>query len=640
MKRKPFVTIFPSLAYSESWWLVTSGSFAVRYPLKVSCVAGDLTGRKKMKTGTRKALFISLIFHLLFFIATFYVAVQNQPIASEKVPLALELLSAEKSDQSKRVVKKAPPRFRAPTRELLKPLSPQGDADESLRSLAAPVPVVPETPRPALGRDVEAEVEESESSTALDISEKNWNAVSTAARTLRDIKSNLAQTEAASPAGNKTFGAKRPGPPRIQRTPEIAPIKILEEEVNLSPAQLAEIRENRKSLPRIPFSNLMQKLARDIVETSQGAPIDVVFVIDASGSMGDNIESVVEHLKEMVDVYKASKKDYALGVTEFWATKNRNRIKVVQLTKSFTDYKRTLQAINVHDDENALDAVVQTVKELRFRPTSKRHFILVTDEPFTSVEGLEVEDVIAYCQEFGVYVNVLGLPLDEHLALAAKTGGRWYVIPEKVQPQVVQRTRVKKTQQSKVRSLRYAQWTEVGKIGNDLLQHGSNTPVDIILFVDSSKSMDTKLPHFLEQLNLLVRHWGNALIDYQIGVVRFRSRASVNIVNVFNPPQTLEQIRKIVGLPCQADEMLLDAVAEGLRRLKFRPNAQPYFILITDEPASGAYSPLAIIDMLQQKQVPVSVVGTYDDFQQQVADKTGGVWVPIPEGHTTNNLYW
>ena len=86
--------------------------------------------------------------------------------------------------------------------------------------------------------------------------------------------------------------------------------------------------------------------------------------------------------------------------------------------------------------------------------------------------------------------------------------------------------------------------------------------------------------------------------------------------------------------------MLLDAVAEGLEQLKLRSNAQPYFILITDEPTEGAYSSLGIIHMLQQKHIIVSVIGTYDDFQQQVANKTGGVWVPIPEGHITNNSYW
>ena len=56
-----------------------------------------------------------------------------------------------------------------------------------------------------------------------------------------------------------------------------------------------------------------------------------------------------------------------------------------------------------------------------------------------------MEDAIAYCREFGIYVNVLGLPLDEHQTLAAETGGKWHVIPEEPQPQVAQRTNVKKT---------------------------------------------------------------------------------------------------------------------------------------------------------------------------------------------------
>ncbi len=563
---------------------------------------------------------------------------QNQPIASEKTGLAGEIISVENTSRPRAPLKKVSPRFLASERDFTKPHVSTGESP----SLTSPVIVNTETPRPALGRSLQDEVKTEDPSTSLDLSRKNWGEVSTATRTLQDVKGDLSKTEAASPAGDTTFGAKRPGPPRIQRAPEISTLKIVEEEEGLSAAQLAEVQEKRKALPHVPFSTLMKTLAQEIIETSDGGPIDVVLVIDASGSMRDNIKSVVEHLSEMVNVYKTSKIDYALGVTEFWANKNRNRIRVVQLTKSFIDYKRTLQTIDAHlkQDENALDAVVQTVKELRFRPTSKRHFILVTDEPFTSREGLSVEDTIAYCREFGIYVNVLGLPLNEHQRLAAGTGGKWHIIPEEPQVQVTQRSNVPMHPRNRALSLRNAQWVDVAKIGGNLLQYGGSTPVDIIFFVDSSESMNRKLPHFLKQLDLLVRDLDNALIDYQMGVVRFRSRASVNIVNIFNPPQTLKQIRKIVELPCQEDEMLLDAVAEGLRRIKFRTNVQPYFILVTDEPAEGEYSSLAIIQMLQQKHVLVSVVGTYDDFQQQVAIKTGGVWVPIPEGHTTNNSYW
>ena len=126
-----------------------------------------------MKSVTRKALFISLIFHLFFFITTFYIVVQNQPIASEKANLAVELISAEQTTPLKPLLKKVSPRFHAPTRELIEPVSPQPSTGESLPSLAAPVPVTAEMPRPALGRSLQAEIEKEESSTSLDIAEKN-----------------------------------------------------------------------------------------------------------------------------------------------------------------------------------------------------------------------------------------------------------------------------------------------------------------------------------------------------------------------------------------------------------------------------------------------------------------------------------
>lgn len=599
--------------------------------------APNLYRKWKTKSATGKALFISLVFHLFFLCTTFYIVVQNQPIVSDKSSLTAELITVEHAAQPKPLRKKLAPRLHVPVPDLA-----DVSTGESAPSLASPVALPSEAQRPALGRSLQDDVQKETPSPSLDLSTQNWGDVSTATRTPREVEGNLSKTEAASPAGDTTFGAKRSGPPRIQRTPKIPTLKIVEEqEEGISPALLEEIQEKRKVLPTIRFPMLMKKLAQEIVETSEGGPIDVVFVIDASGSMGDNISSVIEHLTDMVDVYKSSKIDYALGVTEFGADSQQNQIKVTQLTRSFTEYKRTLQAIRVRGDENALDAIVQTVKELRFRPTSKRHFILVTDEPLTSREGVTLANAIAHCREFGIYVNVLGLPLDGHQSLATQTGGKWHLIPEApTTPQMPQRANRTLTDRNKAVSLRNAQWADVAKVGDVALRFGSNIPIDIVLFIDSSKSMEDKLPNFLQQLDILVRDWDNAFIDYQIGVVRFRSRASVNMINVYNPPQTLEQIRKIVELPCQDNEMLLDAIAEGMRRLKLRPKAQPYFILVTDEPAEGEYSPLAIIQMLEQKHVLVNVVGTYDDFQQQVATKTGGVWVPIPEGQTTNHLYW
>ena len=51
-----------------------------------------------------------------------------------------------------------------------------------------------------------------------------------------------------------------------------------------------------------------------------------------------------------------------------------------------------------------------------------------------------------------------------------------------------------------------------------------------------------------------------------------------------------------------------------------------------DEPAKGKHSPAATIQMLKDNGVRVSVIGTIDNFQKQVAAETGGVWKAIPGG--------
>lgn len=81
------------------------------------------------------------------------------------------------------------------------------------------------------------------------------------------------------------------------------------------------------------FSSIIAELTDDIIASSGGLPIDVVFVVDASGSMQDNINAVAEHLAQMTDAYKASEIDYRLGLTHFNMALNsqQNNIQVFQL---------------------------------------------------------------------------------------------------------------------------------------------------------------------------------------------------------------------------------------------------------------------------------------------------------------------
>ena len=551
------------------------------------------TSRRTVNSITRNALIISMILHVFLMITLFYFSVSHQLLLSTQDRIAVTLSTAPKQLQSKKPIK--PPISQQRKTTVYEPTNIPVAKIESITPqiafqprLVPTEPIVTEQPRLK------------QTDTAPDVKVN----VSTALNELRQVEHGLPKTEAAEPIVGSSFGSKRSGMLNIQRTPTRSTLDFAETvDGDDDIPTIADLQENKSALPYIPFGSVINSLAREIVETSNGGPIDVVFVIDASSSMGDNIKAVTEHLTEMVDVYKSSGIDYELGLTHFSVRLKKVRLKkntrekgnfiegnqfieVFQLTQNLSEYKQNLYAIVPFGDENALDAIAKTVDEMQFRATSKKHLILVTDEPFTSLEGLTVQDSINLCREFGIYVNVLGLPNREHQALASETDGKWHAIPGRQTPQ---------TAKARGQLLRSAQWHKAQRIGKNLLQNYGNTPVDIVLFIDASKSMEDKLPQFLQQLNAWIRDWDNALIDYQIGVVRFRTRASVNIVNVFNPPQSLDQIHKIVELPCQEDENLLHAITEGLRRIKLRPDAQTHLILVTDEPVSKNSPSLGVI---------------------------------------------
>ena len=377
------------------------------------------------------------------------------------------------------------------------------------------------------------------------------------------------------------------------------------------------------------FSSIIGELTDDIIASSGGLPIDVVFVVDASGSMQDNINAVAEHLGQMVDAYKASEIEYQLGLTHFNVAKNiqnnvsHNNIRVFQLAQNLSAYKQALYGIIPTGDENALDAINQTVIQMQFRKNTIKHLILVTDESFTSMQGHTIEHIIQLCQKEELYVNVLGNNIPDHKRLASETGGSWHAVPQNPQnPQTVQQP-----------------IATPNTIGSTILTDAANLPVDIILFIDGSKSMGDKISYLTQHIDMWIRDWDNAKIDYRIGVVRFRAKQSVNMVNVYKPPQTQEKIHSILKLPYSDDENLLQAIIDATRRLKIRASAKTHFILITDEPGDPKYPIAGTIGYLKDIPVVVSVIGTADNFQQQVATQTGGVFVRIPNGHAQKTPY-
>lgn len=398
-----------------------------------------------------------------------------------------------------------------------------------------------------------------------------------------------------------------------------------------------------EDLPFIEMEQVLRTFAESIVSQSGGGPIDVVFVIDYSGSMQDNIDAVQEHLNEMIEVYKRSGIDYALGLVQFHVQQEKNDIRVFQPTQEWHRVRRDLSSLRARGDEHAFDAIDDGTTKIEFRPASKRFFILATDEPFTSTREWKVEHAITASKEFDIITYVMGIDIPDHHRLADETDGRWHQIPQSNRPPSTSRGQYarRNSRRQTARTLRSATWQGLNRIRQDTLQPIANNKLDVLWIVDVSRSMEDKLPPLLGQIGEFFRAWDHALLDYQVAMVRFRSGAgSFDHLNFYAAPQSLDDCGKILKLPTEGSERLLDAFPESLQRMKWRSDAKRYVIVVTDEPSNGQNNTAATARGAARQGLTVSVVGTMDAFQQDVVQQTGGLWVPMPGGYTTAGDAW
>jgi hypothetical protein len=193
------------------------------------------------------------------------------------------------------------------------------------------------------------------------------------------------------------------------------------------------------------FETALYWISRNIVGKNKTGKEDIVFIIDASGSMEENIASVSRHLNKMIDVFKESDLDYTVGIIEFKRILKNNDIRIHEQTQDIVQIRSVLRSIVCDGDERALDAIEIGLKHVKFRPSVDKTFILVTDETFTrrtitrqtrkdiSARDMlqeDIRDITRMCQEKEIKVNVLGLEDKLHKSLAKETGGLWFQIPK------------------------------------------------------------------------------------------------------------------------------------------------------------------------------------------------------------------
>ena len=180
---------------------------------------------------------------------------------------------------------------------------------------------------------------------------------------------------------------------------------------------------------------LLQTIASGIASGEASPTVDIVFLLDTSGSMEDNIRAVGRHLVDMVEIFQAEQLDFTMAMVPFKYLAQHFH----QPTKDYQRYERLLENIECGGAERAYNAIVKSITRIKFRPEARRRFILITDAPCTG--SYTIQEVLQRCWAAEITLDIIGGVTDrteaddplkaerEQKALARKTGGMWFPIP-------------------------------------------------------------------------------------------------------------------------------------------------------------------------------------------------------------------
>lgn len=122
-------------------------------------------------------------------------------------------------------------------------------------------------------------------------------------------------------------------------------------------------------------------LSLDLISASNRVPIDIVFVIDETGSMQPYIDAVKDNIKRFSGRLRSQGFDYQLGLVRFTDIVTWSSPELTDDVSIFERWVGEIQAAGGGDiPENALEGL-KAATNIKYRPIALKLAILVTDAP-------------------------------------------------------------------------------------------------------------------------------------------------------------------------------------------------------------------------------------------------------------------
>jgi hypothetical protein len=209
---------------------------------------------------------------------------------------------------------------------------------------------------------------------------------------------------------------RRDRPIPIRTPPPLETLHSLE----LSPGEITDIGT---------LISPLKELGERISEQTEGR-LDLVFVIDTSESMANDIAYVARHLDEMLGKLERAGIDFRVIVVQFrysmvYAVIGRD-VLISKPMRHLGEVREALRGIKCRANERALDALWKAANEVKFRDGAVRRFVFITDELVYGEH--KPNDVMELILRKRIRVDVIGLNDPFQKALASMTGGMWIPI--------------------------------------------------------------------------------------------------------------------------------------------------------------------------------------------------------------------
>lgn len=184
------------------------------------------------------------------------------------------------------------------------------------------------------------------------------------------------------------------------------------------------------------FRELMNDMAIGISASTRSKKVDIVFLIDTTGSMVDNVRGIRAYIDTFLERLWFNEFDVALGLVTF--SDGSEKPRDLGVTTDSGKFKNWLHKIDFTGGgdltEAGLEAVMAAVNEIDYRRNTQKIFIMVSDGPFHDADYdgrsiYSIDQVIAMLKTNNIQMETVGLDYLPVKQLAWATGGQWRPIP-------------------------------------------------------------------------------------------------------------------------------------------------------------------------------------------------------------------